>query len=100
MRNPSEKISYLIKAAENVFEAILPKGEGFTAEEIHEIVGGHVQALCTTRDGYIMFANEYGKSTTQIVNKHATRLYLQSVGEGPADFIVGDVLLCHKEHAV
>lgn len=95
MRDPAEKISYLITAREQVFDAVLPVGDKFTPDELNKLVGGKAEHVCVTRDGYVMFVDEDSKTNTQLVNTRATALLRMA---GPAGVVLGDVLLCHKEH--
>ena len=62
----------------------------FTLEELREFVGGYVELLCPPSNaGAVLMVNEEGRLRDLPFNEIASAVFGQ-------DFIVGDVLLCHK----
>ena len=71
--------------------AVLPEnGTDFSLGELNKIVGGHIEVVWID-DDHIMVLNEEGKLNGLPFNMAATLLY-----NNPNDYIVGDVLFCHK----
>ena len=74
-------------------EFIEPKnGTDFSLEELKTIVDGYIQVVWL-KDGRIMVVNEEGKIHRLPVNVKATFI---ANGEGIADTIVGNVLVCNQ----
>lgn len=74
-------------------EFIEPKnGTDFSLEELNTIVDGYIQVVWL-KDGRIMVINEEGKIHRLPVNVKATFIVN---GEGIADTIVGNVLVCNQ----
>ncbi len=73
-------------------EFIEPKnGTDFSLEELKTIVDGYIQ-IVWLKDERIMVVNEEGKIHRLPLNVRATCIVN---GEGIADTIVGNVLVCH-----
>jgi len=76
-------------------ERIAPKNDkDYKLEELREIVGGYIQ-ICQGDDGNILIVDEEGKLKHKDLNERATQWYHTYVY--PADYIVGDALLCKKD---
>ena len=74
-------------------EFIEPKNStDFSLEELKTIVDGYIQVVWL-KDGRIMVVNEEGKIHRLPLNVRATCIVN---GEGIADTIVGNVLICHS----
>lgn len=71
-----------------------PAKETYSLEELQAIVGGHIEII-DLNSRYLVI-NEDGKLLRLKYNILATNWYINAVGK--SDFIVGDVLLCEKEH--
>ena len=69
---------------------VRPKGNTFSAEEIHKIVGGYFEVVRLTGKT-LMLVDEEGKLKNKPLNLYATRLYQALTGV--KDYIVGDVLI-------
>lgn len=66
----------------------------YTLEELQRIVGGYIEII-DLGERYLV-VNEDGKILRLQYNVIATNWYL--VSRGGSDYIVGDALLCAKEH--
>lgn len=83
--------------ADNSMTDILPKNKPeFTAQEIHELIGGYFELVPVT-GGYLA-VDEDGHRKQKQYNENATNVYWSA---NPAaalarDVIVGDVLLLNK----
>ena len=74
-------------------EFIEPKnGTDFSLEDLQTIVGGHIE-IVQLGDERIMVVNEEGKIHRLPLNVRATCIVN---GEGIADTIVGNVLVCNQ----
>ena len=83
----------IYKANGEVIETSPKNGTYYTLEELKEIVGGYIEIVRLNKNE-IMVVNEEGKLINLPHNENATilfRLCLDTI-----DFIVGDVLVCHK----
>ena len=83
----------LIKATGSVQEIEPKNGTDFSLEELKTIVDGYIQVVWL-KDGRIMVVNEEGKIHRLPLNVRATCIVN---GEGIADTIVGNVLICRSE---
>lgn len=66
----------------------------YTLEELRRIVGGHIEIIDLGKRYLVV--NEDGKILRLPYNTMATNWMLVAIGG--SDFIVGDALLCEKEH--
>jgi hypothetical protein len=72
-------------------ELVPEKGTQFTLVELQDLVDGFIE-IVPAKDGRLIVINEEGKLKNLPVNQKASLLYKHA----PADFIVGDVLVCDK----
>lgn len=87
-------MDYIIKTDGTKIK-IAPDAKTYTLEEMQEIVGGYIEFVWLS-PFYLMVVNEEGKLNGLQLNESATdllRLYKDTT-----DFIVGDVLVCEKDH--
>lgn len=72
-----------------------PEANTYTLEVMQSIVGGYIEIvwLSSTR---VMVVNELGKINGLPINDRATELMRSYMDT--TDFIVGDVLVCEKDH--
>lgn len=87
-------MDYIIKTDGTKIK-IAPDAKTYTLEEMQEIVGGYIEFVWLS-PFYLMVVNEEGKLNGLPMNDSATdllRLYKDTT-----DFIVGDVLVCEKDH--
>lgn len=87
-------MDYIIKTDGTKIK-IAPDAKTYTLEEMQEIVGGYIEFVWLS-PFYLMVVNEDGKLNGLQLNESATdllRLYKDTT-----DFIVGDVLVCEKDH--
>lgn len=86
----------ILYKADNTITDVRPKNPPeFSAQEIHDLVGGYFEIVNVT-NGY-MAVDEDGKAKEKLPNNNATGQYWSA---NPAaalarDFIVGDALLLH-----
>ena len=87
-------MDYIIKTDGTKIK-VAPDAKTYTLEEMQEIVGGYIEFVWLS-PFYLMVVNEEGKLNGLPMNETATdllRLYKDTT-----DFIVGDVLVCEKDH--
>ena len=87
-------MDYIIKT-DGMKIKIAPDAKTYTLEEMQEIVGGYIEFVWLS-PFYLMVVNEEGKLNGLQLNESATdllRLYKDTT-----DFVVGDVLVCEKDH--
>lgn len=90
----------LIKSSGEMININPKDGKEFSCEELRAFVGGHFQMLNpASRTGAVMFCNEEGKLLSLPLNRTATivwQQYCEPGSERSHDFVVGDVVICHK----
>ena len=94
-RNLAEKLSYLIKP-EGEVHAVMPDEETFSLKALQQYVGGNIEVVCRTRDGYILLSNKEGKQKGLPVNEVATSLCSEESGSG--EIVAGKAMLAHPDH--
>ena len=83
-------MALLIKPDGAVITVQPKNGKTFTAEELHDYVGGYLEAVHTLANR-VMFVNEDGKYLGLPPNQKATDLY-----GNPLDIVVGSVVVCNR----
>lgn len=71
---------------------ISPKGDKFTSEELHELVGGYFECVTLLNGNAYAFCNENGKLENLDYNQNAS-IMLDLIGDIKGDYFVGDVLI-------
>lgn len=85
----------IIAKADGTMQYMEPANKSdYTLEELQRIVGGHIEILDLGKRYLVV--NEDGKLLRMRYNTLATNWMLVAIGGN--DFIVGDALLCEKEH--
>jgi hypothetical protein len=77
--------------ADGTVQEVQPRGRVFSLQELHEIVGGDIEAI-PTPDGRPMYLHTDGKRLHLPLNVRATMLVGHTLL--PGDYIAGDVVLC------
>lgn len=73
-------------------------GKTFSADELHELIGGFYEVLWLS-DGRIMWLNEEGKLQGLPPNPVADLMAHEKSGIAPWDHIVGNVVITTREEA-
>lgn len=71
---------------------ISPKGDKFTCEELHELVGGYFECVTLLNGNAYAFCNENGKLENLDYNQNAS-IMLNLIGDIKGDYFVGDVVI-------
>lgn len=82
------EMGQLIKATGAIATVKPAKGDKFSLDELHDYVGGYIEAL-RLNDGRWMVINEEGRLKDLQFNSLASHLYQY-------DYIVGDVVICDE----
>lgn len=77
---------------------VVPKnGTDFSLEELKEFVGGWIEIVWLNKTDEIMIINEEGKLMDLPLNHYGSfRLWNEKPHTKESDYIVGDVLICHR----
>ena len=85
----------IIAKANGTMQCVEPANKyDYTLKELQTIVGGHIEIVDLGKRYLVV--NEEGKTMRMPYNTMATNWMLVAVGG--SDYIVGDALLCEKEH--
>ena len=85
-------MAVIYKSNGEVIETSPKNGNDFSLKELKDIVGGYIEII-DIKYAY-MVINEEGKLLDLPPNENATRVCVYMTGIN--DYIVGDVLVCHK----
>lgn len=85
----------IIARASGVMQVVEPANKAdYKLDELRRIVGGNIEIIDLGKR--LLVVNEDGKMMRLPYNTLATNWMLVAIGG--SDFIVGDALLCDKEH--
>ena len=85
----------IIAKASGIMQCVSPANNSdYTLEELKNIVGGNIEIIDLGKRYLVV--NEVGKLIRLPYNTMATNWMLVAIGG--TDFVVGDALLCEKEH--
>lgn len=87
-------MDYIIKTDGKKIK-VAPEKKTYSLEELQSIVGGYIEIVWLSQF-YLMVVNEEGKLNGLPMNDKATDLL--RLCKDTTDFIVGDVLVCEKDH--
>ena len=88
-------MGFLIKVDHIPVEVHPANGSDFSAEEIHELIGGHFE-LVPLKNDMMLLVDEEGKIKSQEYNVMATAVAKENCIYPFNDFIAGDALLCNS----
>ena len=71
-------------------------GKDYELDELQSIVGGYIEII-RLDDEWLMIINDEGKLYQMPLNQLATYIAKEKKAISSTDFVVGDVLVCHKE---